>query len=100
VISILISAGITPNTLLAVDGSLRTLTWVDVIPSTRVSVAGGEGSSGVSIGVGSREVGRVDVTANGVLVGVVPPCVLELHPVLKSDKARKAAANRMDTVEF
>jgi hypothetical protein len=94
------SAGITPNTLLTVDGSLRTLTWVDVIPSTRVSVAGGEGGSEVSVGDGSRDVGRVDVTANEVLVGVVPPCVLEPHPVLKSVKASKAAANRMDTVEF
>jgi hypothetical protein len=94
------SAGITPNTLLAVDGSLRTFTWVDVIPSTRVRVAGGESGSGVSVGAGSREIGRVDVTANGVLAGVVPPCVLEPHPVLKSVNARKAAANRMDTVEF
>ena len=82
------------------DGSLRTLTWVDVIPSTGVSVAGGEGGSGVSVGAGSREVGRVDVTGNAVLTGVVPPCVLVLHPVLKSDNARKAAANRMDTVGF
>ena len=94
------SAGITPNTLLAVDGSLRTLTWVDVIPSTRGRVAGGEGGGGVSVGGDSRAVGRVDVTANGVLVGVVPPCVLEPHPVLKSVNASKAAANRMDTVEF
>jgi hypothetical protein len=94
------SAGITPNTLLTVDGSLRTLTWVDVIPSTRAGGDAGEVGSGVSVEADSREVGRVDVTGNGVLVGVIPPCMLEPQPVLKSVNAMKTAANRMNTVEF
>ena len=92
------SAGITPNTVLTVEGSLRTLTWVAVIPSTRND--GGEVGGGVSVGTSSGEVGRADLTGNGVLAGVIPPCVLELQPVLKSVNARKAAANRMDTAGF
>jgi hypothetical protein len=52
-----------PNTSLAVDGSVRTLIWVDVIPSTGVTVgvsAAGSGS-GVSKGLAVAEGGNVAV---------------------------------------
>src|SRR5688500_14527284 len=73
-ISTLMSGGIVPSTLLAVDGSARTLTCVEVIPSTGGTVGWleGEGGSGVSDGRGMGEAVNVDVAINATGEGI--PC--------------------------
>ena len=92
-----------PNTLLAVNGSRRTLTWVVVIPSTGAIVGEGESGRGVSDeGTLTEGAGIVDVKAKIVGVGVISPCVLEPQPVPRrvKTKATSAALNRMNTMEF
>src|SRR5687767_12490022 len=72
-ISTLMSGGIIPSTLLDVDGSARTLTWVEVIPSTGGTVSWIEGEdSAVSDGRGMGEAVIVDMAINAVGEGV--PC--------------------------
>jgi hypothetical protein len=78
----------TPSTLLAVDGSARTLTWVDVMPPTMAMVAGGGGS-------GVREEQALAMRKSGcVSVGRWWASflhVLELQLVLRSVNERKVA---------
>ena len=50
---------IIPSTSLAVEGSSRTLTWVDVIPSTGATVGVVGGGRGVCVGCGVRVGDRV-----------------------------------------
>ena len=94
-----------PSTLLAVEGSARTLIWVEVIPSTGVCAAVGCAGSGVSV-CGGTEVGvavdgSVDVMIAGVGVKIVSSLSLELQPVYKRIKTVKITLeNRMDTVRF
>ena len=101
-ISTLISAGRMPSTLLAVDGSKRTLTCVVVIPSTGAMV--GERVDGIGVWDGSsvEPAGKVDVWGRRVGVGVIPPWFVELQLLLKSakEKATNAAVNRMNTMKF
>jgi len=90
----------TPSTVLAVDGSMRTFTCVDVIPSAITIVGCGESGIGVLKRTVAGEVGRMDVPVNGMVVGIIPPCVLGSQPALRSVNARKTATNRMDTLGF
>ena len=91
------SAGIIPSTLLAVEGSARTFTWVDVMPSTRTIVGAGEGACGLSETTGVADARSAGVPANGEMVGVNPPAVPEPQPVLRSVSARKDTTNRRDS---
>jgi hypothetical protein len=64
-----------PRIFPAVDGSARTLTWVDVAPSTGTEAEVGWGvASGceVSEGAGVCVTGGVEVTDNAVPVEIVP----------------------------
>jgi len=59
-----------PSTALAVDGSARTLSCVDEIPSTGATVGVGGGGSGVSVGGVVRVGGNVAVRMRGVAEAV------------------------------
>jgi hypothetical protein len=104
VISTFVFAGMIPSTLLAVDGSARTLIWVDVIPSTACTAVGCAGSGvsvGEGLGVSGTVTGSVEVMIKGVGVNVVSSLNLELQPVYKRIKTVKITLeNRMDTVRF
>src|SRR5215212_9604789 len=84
VISILVLAGIIPNTVLAVDGSRRTFTCVDVTPSTGGTVGGGEADRGVSVGEALIVSGNVEGIIGGVSVAVVSFWSPEAQLVLRS----------------
>jgi hypothetical protein len=67
-ISTLVLGGMIPSTLPIVDGSERTLIWVDDVPSTGASVGWRGGGSGVS--VGARVSGGGNVELRTTIVGV------------------------------
>jgi hypothetical protein len=92
----------TPNTSLAVEGSRRTLIWVEVMPSIGTEVGSAGVGSGVVEGRGAAEDGSVDVPGGGVIAGVISPCMLEAQPVPRSArvKALTAAMKRLDTIRF
>ena len=75
-----------PRTSLPVDGSERTLIWVEAIPSTRAIVAVGRGGSGVCDGSGVSVSGNVEVMI--VNVGVVVSIPLACNPQFVQHKAR------------
>src|SRR5690349_12316880 len=100
VISTLISAGIIPRTVPEVEGSARTLTCVDVIPSTGAAVGCDAGGAGVWEGAEGGETGSVDVSRNSVLVGVISLWTLDAHPALRRVRPTKTALKRMDTGGF
>jgi hypothetical protein len=58
-----------PSKFPDVDGSERTLIWVDEVPSTGATVGGGGSGSGVSEGTGVKVTGNVEVRSNAVEVG-------------------------------
>jgi hypothetical protein len=60
------SGGMMPRTVLTVDGSARTLTCVEVIPSTGANVGVGGDGSGVSVDCGVIDEERVAVSRTGV----------------------------------
>jgi hypothetical protein len=94
-------AGIIPNTLLTVEGSARTLTWVDVIPSTGDMVGRDRGESEVSDGRGVKVVGNVAVMMNGACVGLAVSRIPKLQLVLKKMSRVNAAIDiLMDTAGF
>src|ERR687887_379952 len=89
-----------PSTLLAVEGSERTLTWVEVIPSTGVCVAVGCAAGGVIVPVGTTVcvLGSVDVMIKGVRVNCTSSLRLVTQLVLKRTKtARIILTKRMGT---
>ena len=86
-----------PRTVLTVDGSARTLTCVDVIPSTGTSVGVGGAGRGVSVGCGVIDGGRIAVSKAGVgeavsVRGVFVAQLLIIHAimVMLSEKYLKA----------
>ena len=58
-----------PKTLLAVEGSVRTLIWVDVVPSTGATVGCGGGGRGVSVTKEAKVTGNVEVIGKAGAVG-------------------------------
>jgi hypothetical protein len=89
VISTLVFGGIIPSTLLAVEGSARTLTWVEVNPSTGVTVGWEGGARAVSEGACVRVAGIVEVLINGGWEGVASTRVSTPQPVLNKPRAMK-----------
>jgi len=88
--------------VLAVEGSARTLIWVEVVPSTGIIVGAGGGVT-VSVGAGGRVAGSVKVITGGVGVdiGFSPSLNLGLQPVYKKIRRVKITLeNRMDTIGF
>jgi hypothetical protein len=79
-------AGMIPITLLFVDGSARTLTWVVVVPSTGGRVGTGLGGSGVCVACGVDKAGSVAVGNSG--VDAVP----EFPPSAPQAETNKASA--------
>lgn len=65
-ISTFVFGKIIPSTSLAVDGSARTLTCVEVIPSTGVVVGVDRGGRGVPVGSGDSVGNGVSVRMKGV----------------------------------
>ena len=100
VISILVFAGIIPSTGLAVDGSRRTLIWVEVIPSTGGTVGWGEAGSEVCNGAGIIVPGSVEVMTGGVWVGIISPGMREVQLVLRIRITMAMLEKRMDTAGF
>jgi hypothetical protein len=100
VISILVLAGIIPNTVLAVEGSRRTLTWSDVTPSTGGTVGGGEGGIGESNPAGVVPAGDVEVMSTEVGAAVISPWTARAQLVLKIKIKMAILANRRDTTGF
>lgn len=97
-ISTFVFGGIIPSTLLAVDGSARTLIWVDVVPSTGATVGAGGGGSGVSDGTWVRVTGNVDVTGAAVAVDIISLRIGAPQAVLKKTTALKTTIEGlMDT---
>jgi hypothetical protein len=86
-----------PNISLAVDGSARTLSWVEVIPSTGVSAGRGGGGNGVS----DRAADRVDVGSKVAVmirnVGVAASISLTFIPQPAQNKARMMNNTFRDT---
>jgi|SoiMetStandDraft_2_1073263.scaffolds.fasta_scaffold974950_1 hypothetical protein len=96
-ISTLVFGKIIPSTVLAVDGSARTLTCVDVIPSTGATVGEGGGGSKVSVGGEGRVGDRVALESNGVrdavtiwLVFVVQLLINNAMTMIPGEKYLKA----------
>jgi len=92
-----------PSTLLTVEGSARTLIWVDVTPSTGTCAAVGcEGSGAVvSEGAGVWVAGNIEVTMIAVGVNIVSSLRLKTQPVLKKTKTMiTMPEERMDTGRF
>ena len=88
-----------PKTLPTVDGSERTLTWVDVVPTTGAAVGWGRGGSGVCDGAGVEEAGKVKVVNAGVDVvnpsGVGPaPHPAPIRTRIEIEKRRVLDATR------
>jgi len=82
-----------PSTVLAVDGSARTLSCVDEIPSAGATVGVGGGGSGVSVGravsVGCNVVVRKRGVAEAVCVGLAFAVqLLVVNTMMKIDKMR------------
>src|SRR5215211_7025216 len=100
VISILVFAGMIPSTVPAVDGSARTLIWVEVIPSTGETIGWGEGESGGSDGTSVIVADSVDVMTGEEWVGVVSPWTAEAQLVLRIRIKMTIREKRMDTAEF
>jgi hypothetical protein len=65
-------------------------------------IGDGEDGSAVSKGNVVTVAGSVEVLTNGVGLGVISPCALELQAVLRSATANaaKTAIRRMDTLRF
>jgi hypothetical protein len=84
------------------EGCARTLTWVDVIPSTGTTVGDGEDGSTVFRGTTGIVAGSVEVLTDRVGLVVISPCALELQAVLRSATANtaKTSIRRMDTIRF
>jgi hypothetical protein len=94
-------AGMIPSTSLAVDGSRRTLTWVDVVPSTGAVVGCGGGGRGVSLGRDVAAGCNVAVMGSEAGEGVDSSRMLESQPTLRKAKTINAAmANRIGTAGF
>jgi hypothetical protein len=88
---------------LAVEGSARTLTWVEVIPSTGVGVGVGCATGGVTVfeGAGVRVADGLDGMTRGVGVDMVSSLALDLQPVYKRIKTVKITLeNRLVTLGF
>ena len=100
VISILVFAGMMPSTVLAVDGSRRTLSCVEVMPSTGGTVGWGEGGRGVSDGASMVVAGRVEVRTGRVEVGIISPWASEAQLVLRIKMTMARRSKRMDTIGF
>jgi hypothetical protein len=95
VISTLVFAGIIPSTLLAVDGSARTLTWVDVIPSTGTIVGCRGGVRGVSVGIWAGFAGNVEGTSSGVAEGTFTSRIWASQPAIKKTRIMEAAVENL-----
>ena len=96
-------AGMIPRTVLAVEGSARTLSWVEVIPSTGAGVGVGCAASGVTVfeGAGVRVAEVVERLTRGVRVDMVSSLVLDLQPVYKRIETVKITLeNRLVTLGF
>ena len=89
-----------PSTVPAVDGSARTLIWVEVIPSTGETIGWGEGESGGSDGTSVIVADSVDVMTGEEWVGVVSPWTPEAQLVLRIRIKMTIREKRMDTAEF
>ena len=92
-----------PSILLAVEGSARTLIWLEVTPSTNACAVADGARSGVSVAIGIevRVAGEVEVTIREVGVPIVSSLRLELQPVYKSIKRMQITLeNRIDTTRF
>src|SRR5512132_586092 len=76
-----------PKTLLAVDGSARTLIWVDVVPSTGATVGCGGGGRGVSVTLGLKVTGSVEVTSKAPAVGA--SCLFDPGAQLLKSKIKR-----------
>ena len=100
VISILVFAGMIPSTVPAVDGSARTLIWVEVIPSTGETIGWGEGESGVSDEAVVIVPGSVEVITGNIWVGVISPWTPEAQLMLRIRITMAIPEKRMDTEGF
>jgi hypothetical protein len=90
-----------PSTLLAVDGSARTLICVDVTPPTGPGV----GVAGRGVTVSDAKVvlvtGSLEAVTRGVGVEMVSSLGLDLQPVYRRIKTVKITLeNRLDTLRF
>src|SRR5690349_6304738 len=100
VISTLVSAGIIPRTGPEVEGLARTLTCVDVIPSTGAAVGGAAGGDDIWVETDGGEAVDVTVSRTGVLVGVISLWTLDAHPALRRVRPTKTALRRIGTGGF
>jgi hypothetical protein len=96
-------AGIIPSTLLDVEGSARTLTWVEVIPSTGIWVVGAKvvGGAAVSDGSGVCVAVAAEVLTRSVGVDIGSSLDGVLQPVYKRiNRVKITLENRIDTEGF
>lgn len=83
-----------PITSPAVDGSTRTFTCVDVVPTAGATVLVERGGSGVSLDFEVGEGGKVEVTTSLVGVAASITSTEKLHP------AQKIASQTIEIIFF